>query len=200
LIFAFVCFCPKRVEALSCAIQFTWRNFDRIDGDADLVKRKQDAEARGALAMLKPIIFRGRVARVRDLTDRSTTDVPVSLVIFRDVEVLKGELPQSADDRKAFIVHYQWCDARCGPASQTWPRGQTFAFGVRPFRGEAVTDTFGKKVVYKGRVDAVMGACDRSFLTPLELKLLDAPADEIARLKREYPFHAIRKDPPPGSD
>lgn len=202
LICVLVCVFPKRVEALSCAL-LTWRNFERVDGDTDPAKKQQDAEARAALEMLRPIIFRGRVARARDLIDPSTTDLPVSMIFFENVEVLKGELPRSAGDRKAFIVYYGWCDAKCGPesrASQMWARGKTFAFGVRPFIGKAVTTDWPTKVIYKGRVDAVLGACERNFLTPVEWKLLNAPDDEIARLKREYPLHAIRKHPPPDPD
>ena len=63
-----------------------------------------------------------------------------------------------------------------------------------------MTDAVGKRVVYKGRVDAEMNACDPSGLTTLEWNVLNAPADGIARLMREYPFHPIRKDQAPGSD
>jgi len=45
-----------------------------------------------------------------------------------------------------------------------------------------------------------MGICDPLRLTPLQEELLNAPADEIARLMREYPFHEIRKDQPEDSD
>jgi len=156
LICVFACACPKHVEALQCA-EAWWQNFDRIDGDTDPEKRRQDAEARAALANLRPIVFRGRFAWARDLSDRRKNGSPVFLIVFRDVEVLRGEMPRSADDRKAFLVYYAWCDTRCGPASQWWPRGQT-TFGVQPFSGGPVRDTnendgtIGKKVVYKGRV------------------------------------------------
>jgi hypothetical protein len=44
-----------------------------------------------------------------------------------------------------------------------WRRGQTFAFGLQ----------FGK-VIYKGRLDAEMSACDPLFLTLLERNSLRA--------------------------
>jgi len=96
----------------------------------------------------------------------------VFLIVLKDVEVLRREMHRSAWDRMAFIVRYAWCDTRCGPASQWWPRGQTITVGVHPFNGGVVRDTnpkdgmIGKKVVYNGRVDAAMGICDPLRLTP----------------------------------
>jgi hypothetical protein len=202
LIFVFAGLCPGDLEALDCGVAY-WRNYDRVDGVADPAKRRQDAEARAALANLRPIIFRGRVARARTLSGGVTDQLPLSLIIFEDVEVLRGEMPRSAHDRKAFIVHHGWCDGSptsCRPASRWWPRGQIFTVGVHPSPGGPVTDTVGKRVVHKGRVDAEMRLCDPSSLTPLEWNVLNAPADEIARLMREYPFHPVRKDQPAGSE
>jgi hypothetical protein len=89
LICAFVCLCPKHVEALSCAA-ITSRNFDRVDGDADPAKKQQDAEARAALAMLRPIIFRGRllgprasvadIGPARELSGVSRRTFPAGLI------------------------------------------------------------------------------------------------------------------------
>jgi hypothetical protein len=59
-----------------------------------------------------------------------------------------------------------------------------------------VTDGEEKKFIYTGRVDAQMYLCDPDLLTPLQWELLHAPADEIARLKRDYPFHGAREEPP----
>ncbi len=50
-----------------------------------------------------------------------------------------------------------------------------------------------KKVFYTGRVDIVVGICDQMHLTPLQERLLKAPADEIARLIRENPYHRGRE-------
>lgn len=182
---------PKNVNALDCA-HFYWRNFDRLDGD--LQKRRRDAEARAALANLAPIVFRGRITRTRDLSGVGKSNTAFFLIAFKDVEVLRGEMPRSARDGRAFLVASEWCDAKCGPASRLWPHGLT-TFTAHPFNGRLVMDT-DKNVVYKGRVDAEAGLCDYMQLTPLQTQLLNAPADEIARLIREYPPHPIRKDQP----
>ena len=176
-----------------------------IDGDPE--KQRQDAEARAALANLRPIVLRGRFAWARDLSDLRKNQMRVFLIALKDVEVLRGEMHRSAWDRQAFIVRYAWCDIRCGSAAHSWRHGQEVSFGAHPFSGGPIRDTddkdpfgTGKKVVYRGRVDAVMGACDPLGLTPLQEELLKAPADEIARLMREYPPHQIRKDQPAGSN
>src|SRR5260370_3673124 len=96
LIFVFAFACPESADALVCGGPY-WRNFDRTDGNADPEKRRQDAEARAALARLMPIIFRGRVAWGRDLADLTTRlESPLRLIAFEHVEVLSGELPRSA--------------------------------------------------------------------------------------------------------
>jgi hypothetical protein len=89
LICVFACACPKHAGALDCAIRGWW-NFDRIDGDPQ--KRLQDAEARAALANLGPIVFRGRFAWARDLSDLRKNSSPVFLIVLKDVEVLQGVL------------------------------------------------------------------------------------------------------------
>jgi hypothetical protein len=189
LSFVFVFIVPARVHALSC-IYISWRNFERVDGYGE--KMRQDAAARAALATLSPNVFRGRVVTARDLVDRRKTNEPVSLIVFDDVEVLKGDLPRAAHDRRAFIVQRAWCDAHCDPLSEWWPPGKTFTFGVRAPPEEAVKDADAKHVIYGGRVDGTVDACDQTSLTELQLKLLNTSDDEIARLIREYPFHPPR--------
>jgi hypothetical protein len=190
LSFFFVSMVPERTKALSC-VSISWRNFERIDGFGE--KMRQDAEARAALAMSKPIIFRGRVASARDLIDRRKTNEPVTLIVFKDVEVLKGDMPRAAGDRRAYVLQYAWCDAHCGPLSDWWPRGKMFTFGVTAPPEDPVKDLNGKDVISRGRVDGTVGACDQTSLTELQLKLLNTPDDEIARLIREYPFHPPRQ-------
>jgi hypothetical protein len=203
LICTFVCACPVHVEAFQCP-GVTWRSFERTDGDADPETRRRDAEVRAALANLErtPIVFRGRFAWARDLSKRRKNGDPTFLVVFKDVKVLRGEMPWSVYDRKAFVLYSTLCDDRCGP--ERWPPGRVTVGADHSFGGPVkdtnADGTISKKVVYRGRVDAVTGGCIPVSLTPLEEKLLKAPADEIARLKREYPFHAIRKDPPPGPE
>jgi len=202
LICFFVSACPERAAALDCATAGWW-NFDRSDGDPQ--KQRQDAEARAALANLGPIVFRGRFAWARYLSDIRKTNSPRVLIALRNVEVLQGEMPRSVRDRKAFVVYHGWCDSKCRSIAQ-WrlPRGPT-TFSARPFDGGPVRDTnddgtSGGKIVYNGRVDAQSGACESMWLTPLQEQVVNAPADEIARLMREYPFHPIRKDEPTNPD
>ncbi|GLH77381.1 hypothetical protein SSBR45G_22890 [Bradyrhizobium sp. SSBR45G] len=78
-------------------------------------------------------------------------------------------------------------------------------YNARAFSGGLVRDTgaidpTGGKILYQGRVDAVIGACDQIQLTPLQQQILDAPAEEIARLIREYPYHAPGDVEPDSSD
>jgi hypothetical protein len=193
-----VCACSKQAGALDCATA-SWWNFDRIDGDPQ--KQRQDAEARAALANLGPIVFRGRFASAHGLSDQTRNDSTVLLIAFKDVEVLRGEMPRSARDRKTFLLYYAWCDTSCKSAAKWWPRG-LMTFNAQPLAGGPVTDTgavgtSGGKVIYKGRVDAQSGACSPMALTPLQQQLLNAPAEEIARLMRDYPFHATGMRPLP---
>jgi hypothetical protein len=196
LVSAFACVFPQHAGALGhgCG-QPHWRNYDRIDGDADPQQSRRDAEAAAALAGLRPIIFRGRVAWTRVLSRGGPNRHPMSLVAFNDVEVLRGEMPRPAHDRRAFIVYYHWCNGSCELALQRWVRGQSFTLGAHP-PDLPVTDGEEKKFIYTGRADAQMYLCDPVLLTPLQWELLHAPADEIARLKRDYPFHGAREEPP----
>ena len=191
--------CPEHAEAFECPGVPIWQKYySRACNDLDyrgaysepaLVKRREDAEARAELARLDrtPIIFRGRIARTRDLSNVHATSAPVSLIVFEDITLLKGVLRLGAD-RNAFMIVGRWCDSRCAPASRTWPRDQTVAFGADPFVGpREVMDVFSNKIIYRGRIDAVADACGVQLLKPLALKLLSAPEDEIDRLKREYP-------------
>jgi hypothetical protein len=56
-----------------------------ITSTAMLIRQRewQDAEARAALANLRRIIFRGRVARAHILSGGVTDNLPLSLIIIR---------------------------------------------------------------------------------------------------------------------
>lgn len=180
---------PKKVEALDCAwMPASW--YRPADGvEAPLEKHRQDAEARATLGLLErtPIILRGRIASMRYLSDPGKTNT--SLLVFDHVEVLKGRLPKT--DRKAYIIKHQWCDGGCNVGMDTlaWPRGETVVIGVQPNhpvdRSKAL-DPSSDRVIYRGRIDALLGPCGDPRLTPMALELLNAPGEEIARLKREY--------------
>ncbi len=177
---------PNKVEALDCP----WPIFRLADGvDATQEKQRYDTEARLRLEFLErtPIIFRGRIASMRYLTDPRRMNT--SLLVFDHVEILKGRLPTT--DRKAFVIKQEWCDFSCNVklARMAWPRGKTVVVGahynhfVDPSKA---VDSFSKRIIYKGRIDAVLGVCDSGELAPLALELLNAPDAEISRLKREY--------------
>lgn len=94
-------------------------------------------------------------------------------------------------DRKAYLIKEQWCDGNCYAerVAADWPVGETVVIGANqkdhrhPSRA---MDPSSQRVVYKGRIDAVLGMCGGARLTPKALELLNAPDEEIARLKREY--------------
>jgi hypothetical protein len=189
-----VLICPKEVEALDCTPgpSASWyRAADGVDTPAE--QQRHDAESRATLERLErtPIIFRGRFASARYLSDLRKTNVPTSLLLFDDVEILKGHLPKTSTDKKAFIIKEEWCDHSCiGKVTLWWHPGDTVVIGARPndfADPSGAVDFASKRVVYKGRIDAVLGMCDSGGgLSPTALELLNAPDDEIARLKREY--------------
>jgi hypothetical protein len=179
--------CPEKVEALQCDRPAAWwfQAADRVD--APVEKQRHDAEARATLELLErtPIIFRGRIASTRYLPKKNA---PAILLVFDNVEILKGRLPRTSIDRKAFIFQELWCDGGCtSKETQRWPRDDTVVIGVRPndFVGPSQAVKF-PRFSYDGRIDAVLGMCSSGWLSPLALELLSAPDDEIARLKREY--------------
>jgi hypothetical protein len=182
--------CSREAEALDCDVPGSW-SYQAAEGiKTSEETQRQDREARAVLERLErtPIIFRGRLASARYLSDLRKTNTPYSLLIFDHVEVLRGRLPKALD-RKAFIILADWCDFRChGPAAQGWPRGKAVVVGARPNNlvPPNVVELSSKRVIYKGRIDAVVGVCSGGPLTPEALELLNAPDDEIARLKREY--------------
>jgi hypothetical protein len=67
---------------------------------------------------------------------------------------------------------------------------ETVVLGVYPnsFVNPSVAVEFSsKRIVYEGRIDALLGTCSGdALLPPKVIELLNAPAREIARLKREY--------------
>ena len=187
--------CPRKADALDCAVPGIW-SFQAADGiEAPAEKQRQDLETRAELERLErtPIIFRGRLASARYLSDIRKTNVPTSLLVFDQVEVLRGRLPRTSIDRRAFIVETEWCDShRCyGPVARGWPRGEAVVVGAdhadKFIEASKAVDARSNRAGYKGRIDAVLGPCSGGPLAPAALELLNAPDDEIARLKREYP-------------
>ncbi|MDH2343907.1 hypothetical protein [Bradyrhizobium sp. SSUT77] len=98
---------PEKVEALDCPLPPNiWSH--PVDGDE--ISREQqlrDAEDRLNLYRLEhaPIIFRGRVASTRYLSDIRKTSIPISLLVFDHVEILKGGLFGA---NTVASVNHQW--------------------------------------------------------------------------------------------
>lgn len=194
--------CPKKVEALDCAsaafFPSSWQR-TATSGDLPAEQQRRDAEARATLELLErtPIVFRGRVASARYLTDPRKTNT--SLIAFDHVEVLKGRLAATSADRKAFIIQEHWCDHRCdySAAPKQWPPGEPVLVGahLNEFADPSkAMDSERKRIIYKGRIDAVLGMCNGGRLKPIALEVLNASDDEIVRLKHDYqPRPSLRK-------
>src|ERR1700743_40038 len=169
---------PRKVEALSCAswhVPSLWQRAAN-SGDVPAEQQRRDIEARARLEHLEhiPIVFRGRVASARYLTDPPKTNS--SLIVFDHVEVLKDRLTATSRDRKVFIIEERWCDHRCdyGAAPTQWPLGETFLVGAYPNNfadPSKAMDTERKRVIYRGRIDATLGMCDGGHLPPIALEL-----------------------------
>lgn len=183
---------PEKVEALDCALPPNiW---SRPAGSDEIAREKQlrDQEDRLSIYRLEqaPIIFRGRVASARYLSDIRKTNTPSSLLVFDHVEILKGRLFTASRDRRAFVISEQWCDASCiGKPSPktTWPTGKMVVVGAHPnnFADSSKAVEFpDKRVVYRGRIDATLGMCDGGPLSDRAVEILNDPT-EMARLKRE---------------
>ncbi|MDH2351461.1 hypothetical protein QCM80_12375 [Bradyrhizobium sp. SSUT112] len=188
---------PEKVEALDCPLPPNiWSH--PVDGDE--ISREQqlrDAEDRLNLYRLEhaPIIFRGRVASTRYLSDIRKTSIPISLLVFDHVEILKGGLFTTSKDRKAFVISEKWCEYSCigKPSMVAWPPGKIVVMAAYPndFADPSKAVEFNsRRVVYRGRIDAVLGMCAGGPLSDRAVEILNNPG-EMARLKREF---APRRD------
>ncbi|MBR1234897.1 hypothetical protein [Bradyrhizobium sp. AUGA SZCCT0182] len=185
---------PQEAEALDCPMMPPSSWYQPVNGgEISPEKQRSDTEARAALEILDrtPIVFRGRIASARYLSDLRKTNVPSSLIVFDQVEILKGRFFRSPTDRKAFIIKEEWCDGSCSRRIEdTWPHGKIVVVGAHPNRfadPSKAVDFDSKRIIYKGRIDAVLGMCGSyTLLPPVAVQLLSAPNEENARLKREY--------------
>lgn len=172
---------PATVHGLDCGLPFP-TSFKAIDQNVDPTKKAVDLEARAAIETLSPVVFSGRLVSVRHL---SGPDSGNELLRFSDVKVLKGELPRSKIDRIAMIALDRWCDGGCAHRPLEWAPGALLTIGVSPSPGKVTSNG---QTLYRGRVDGQFGPCRGGPLSPLMLMLLTAPPEEIARLKRDYPW------------
>lgn len=185
--------CPEEASALDCASP-SWVWSRPADSDAiSPEQRRRDQRDRFSVAALEqaPIVFRGRIVSARRLSDIRKTNVPLSLLVIDRVELLRGQLFTKARDRRAFVIRSEWCDGSCmgkGEGAPTpWPAGKTVVVAAYQNNfadpSKAVESSDGP-VVYRGRIDAVLGACSLGPLDSRQLELLNNP-EEMARIKRE---------------
>ncbi|OKO72720.1 hypothetical protein [Bradyrhizobium sp. AS23.2] len=174
---------PFNVRALDCASAIP-PHFESVDASIDPAKKVADLEARAALANLSPIVFSARLAKER-LLGGLEAQAPVELLTFTHVRILRGVLPRTQRDGKAIIAYYGWCDASCSPWRRQWRPGAVLTIGIES-TSDKVT-TIGGETIYHGRIDGRFGPCGGGILSQRQLKLIAAPAEEIARLEREYP-------------
>ncbi|MGE0053544.1 MAG: hypothetical protein AB7S74_04975 [Hyphomicrobium sp.] len=138
------------------------------------------------------VVFRGQLARRWYLSDVLETDSPKILEVYDNVTVLKGRLPQTAEDRKAYIIRERICDGGC------WLNALPEVFDGRDepevtvlamtnsLSGE-VRDRRSNRVIYTGRIDALAGPCDPRMINGDAVARLIASPGEVDRLRRAYP-------------
>lgn len=171
---------PAAVHGLDCGLPIP-AFFEAIAPNVDPTKRAVDLEARVALDTLSPIVFSGRLVSIRHL---SGPDSGIELLGFRDVKVLRGELPRSKIDGIAMIALDRWCDGGCAHRPVEWAPGALLTIGVSASPDKITSDG---KTLYRGPIDGQFGPCRGGPLSPIKLMLLTAPPEEIARLVRDYP-------------
>ncbi len=140
------------------------------------------------------IVFRGRLASRRYLSDIYETYVPSILEVYDGVTVLKGAMPLAANDGKVFLIREKICDGGCRLAALPEFENGTddrervvLALNNTLANPSEAKDRWSNRVVYSGRIDALLGPCDPHLINgPAAASLIAAP-DEIERLRRTYP-------------
>lgn len=185
--------CSGRVSAFDCPVPASIWSRPADNEEVSPEQQRRDERDRFSVYRLEqaPIIFRGRIVSLRYLSDLRQTNVPLSLLVFDRVEILKGQLFTKSRDRRAFVIQSEWCDATCigkGKGSPTlWPVGKTVVVAAHKntFADPSKAgESFSGPIVYRGRIDAVVGACNPGPLDSREMELLNNP-DEMVRIKRE---------------
>lgn len=140
------------------------------------------------------IVFRGRLASRRYLSDLSQTPVPLILEVYENVVVLKGHMPLTEKDGRVNLIRVKPCNGGC-PLSvlpevdhQTAGREQVVLAMNNTLEDPAEARDWGTdKVVYSGRIDALNGPCDPFQINQgAALHLISEP-QEMDRLRRAYP-------------
>lgn len=140
------------------------------------------------------IVFRGRLSSRHYLSDVSQTYVPLILEVYDGVVVLKGDMPVTAKDGKAFIIREKICNGGCPLTtlpevsnSSEGPEHVVLAIKNTLEKPREATDRWSNQVVYSGRIDALLGPCDPYQINENEVKALVTDPEEMERLKRAYP-------------
>lgn len=140
------------------------------------------------------IVFRGRLASRRYLSDVMQTYIPLILEVYEGVTFLKGDVPLTATDGKIFLIREKLCNGGCPLSALPEVSDEN---GEREHVVLAMKNTLGSPseardrwsddVVYSGRIDALLGPCDPYQVNEsAAVALLSAP-DEMERLKSAYP-------------
>ncbi len=140
------------------------------------------------------IVFRGRLASRRYLSDIYETYVPSILEVYEGVTVLKGAMPAAAKDGKVFLIREKICDGGCRLSALPEFEANTderervvLALNNTLANPSEAKDRWSNRIVYSGRIDALLGPCDPHLINgPAAASLIAAP-DEIERLRRTYP-------------
>ncbi len=140
------------------------------------------------------IVFRGRLASRRYLSDIYETYVPSILEVYDSVAVLKGAMPAAAKDGKVFLIREKICDGGCRLSalpefenSSDERERVVLALNNTLTNPSEAKDRWSNRVVYSGRIDALLGPCDPHLINGPAVATLIAAPDEIERLRRAYP-------------
>ncbi len=140
------------------------------------------------------IVFRGRLTSRRYLSDVSQTYVPTILETYDHVVVMKGVVPAATADGKAFLIREKLCNGGCplNTLPEVWdasegPEHIVLAMNNTLANPAEAKDRWSDKVVYRGRIDALLGPCDPYQINASAVVALLTSPDEMERLKRAYP-------------
>ena len=140
------------------------------------------------------IVFRGHLTSRRYLSDIYQTYVPLILEVYDHAVVLKGNMPATAKDGKVFLIREKVCDGGC--RLRAFPEvadganeGERVVLALNntlenPAEGK---DRWSKEVVYRGRIDALLGPCDPYLINDAAAAALVTSPAEMERLRQAYP-------------
>ncbi len=144
------------------------------------------------------IVFRGRLMSRKYLSDIYQTYVPLILEVYDDAVVLKGSLPMTAKDGKVYLIREKMCDGGCRlnalpeVMDGTGEREHVvLALNNRLENPTEGRDRWSNQVVYRGRIDALLGPCEPYLINDSAAAELVVAPEEMERLRRAYPPRTI---------